>query len=59
MNSANETAIDLLKVLAEQGFWGNVALKFQRGEVVHIIKEESIQTVPQCRRNKSDISKSR
>jgi len=51
MTSANQTALDLLQSLAEQGFWGNLGLRFQHGEVVHITKEESIQPVPNNRRN--------
>ena len=60
MASANETALNLLRSLAEAGFWGNLTLKFQRGNVVHITKEESIETaqpVPNYRRpNRESIS---
>lgn len=48
---ANEIALDILEELAELGFWGNVSLRFQRGQIVHITKEESIQPIPNNRRN--------
>ena len=53
MISTNENAValDLLRSLAEQGFWGNLNLRFQHGQVIHITKEESIQPVPNHRRS--------
>jgi hypothetical protein len=50
MTGANETAISLLNALAAQNFWGELTLKIQRGQVVHITKQESIQPVPNNRR---------
>ena len=47
MSSANDTAVSLMKMLTEQQFWGVLTLKFQHGEIVHITKEESIQTTKQ------------
>jgi hypothetical protein len=43
MSEPNESVLNLVRTLAEQEFWGVLALKFQHGEVVHITKEESIQ----------------
>ena len=43
MSAANQSAIDYLKSLAEQGFWGAVTLKYEGGEVVHIRKEENLK----------------
>jgi hypothetical protein len=43
MSRPNESAIALMTGLAEQSFWGVLTLKFQRGQIVHITKEESIQ----------------
>jgi hypothetical protein len=51
MTSAIDTAVDLVRSLAEQGFWGNLGLRFQHGQVVHITKEESIQPEPKNRRS--------
>ena len=51
MTSPNQSVLDLMRTLAEQQFWGNLSLKFQRGEVIHITKEESIQPVPNNRRS--------
>ena len=57
MSNPNENALDLVRTLVEQSFWGVLSLKFQHGEVVHITKEESIQPnqqVPNYRRNQSE-----
>jgi hypothetical protein len=43
MRAPNEGAMALIGGLAERGFWGVLTLKFQRGQIVHITKEESIQ----------------
>jgi hypothetical protein len=43
MTAANETAIDYLKSLAEQGFWGFLTLKFEHGEIVHVRREENLK----------------
>lgn len=43
MSMANQTAIDYLKDLAEQGFWGFLTLKFEHGEVVHLRREENLK----------------
>jgi hypothetical protein len=55
----NSTAISLIQRLAEQEFWGNIALKFQHGAVIHITKEESLkptQTAPEYRRKHDNSS---
>ena len=62
MNTANQTAIDYLRGLAEQGFWGTVALKFQNGQIIHVLKEESLkpdQLIPDHRRNYAESSTTR
>jgi hypothetical protein len=54
MTDDNAGTILLIQHLAEDGFWGNLALKFQHGTVIHITKEESLkpaQTTPEYRRN--------
>ncbi len=43
MSAASESTLTLVRALAEQGFWGVLTLKFQHGEVTHIVKEESLQ----------------
>jgi hypothetical protein len=43
MTAANQTAMDYLKSLAEQGFWGFLTLKFEHGEVVHLRREENLK----------------
>lgn len=59
MSSTPDKAITYITSLVNQNFWGTLTLKFQRGEVVHITKEESIQPnqlIPEHRRNNSDSS---
>ena len=46
MNSPTDQALAIVRTLAGQEFWGNLTLKFQRGDVVRMTKEESIVTVP-------------
>ena len=58
MTASNESAMALMTGLAEQGFWGVLTLKFQRGQIVHITKEECIQPVPNNRRNHEQHDKS-
>lgn len=43
MNATNENAIRYLRDLASQEFWGTVALKFERGQVVNVKKEENLK----------------
>lgn len=38
----NDAAIALLQHLMSCGFWGNITLKLQHGDVIHIVREESI-----------------
>lgn len=57
--SANNV-FDYLRLLFESGFWGNITLKLQRGQVVHVIREESIQPeqlVPEYRRERAEHRK--
>lgn len=49
MSTANQNVLALIRTLADQGFWGNLTLKFQHGQIVHITKEESIQPEPNNR----------
>jgi hypothetical protein len=41
MTAANQSAIDYLKSLAEQGFWGFLTLKFEHGGVVHFAEKKT------------------
>lgn len=43
MSTANQIAIDYLRSLGEQGFWGFLTLKFEHGEVVHLRREENLK----------------
>jgi hypothetical protein len=43
MTPANQSAIDYLRSLAEQGFWGFVTFKLEHGEVVHVRREENLK----------------
>lgn len=43
MTTPNQTAIDYLRSLADQGFWGAITLKYEHGEIVHIRKEENLK----------------
>ena len=43
MTAANQTAIDYLRSLAEQGFFGAITLKYEAGKVVHLRKEENLK----------------
>lgn len=49
MTTATRQTIDLVESLSGADFWGILTLKFQRGQVIHITKEESIQPVPNNR----------
>jgi hypothetical protein len=54
MSAATERALDYVRSLSGEGFWGTLALKFQHGEIVHLTKEESLQPNqlgPEYRRN--------
>lgn len=45
---------DYLNQLSVSQFWGSITLKFQRGEIIHVTREESIQPaklVPEYRRS--------
>ena len=43
MSAANQSAIDYLKSLAEQGFFGAITLKYEGGKVVHVRREENLK----------------
>ena len=43
MTTANQTALDYLRSLAEQGFWGAVTLKYEHGNIVHLRREENLK----------------
>lgn len=51
MTRPNHNALALVESLGSSEFWGNLTLRFQRGQVVHITKEESIQPTPDNRRS--------
>jgi hypothetical protein len=55
LSTPTEAAINLVRDLASRGFWGTLHLKLQHGDVVHIIREESIPaeklTLPNNRSN--------
>jgi hypothetical protein len=41
--TANQTTLDYLRSLADQGFWGAITLKYEHGEVIHLRKEENLK----------------
>ena len=43
MNSANSSAFEYLRNLANQNFWGTVTLKFEDGGIVHVRQEENLK----------------
>ena len=43
MSAANQSAIDYLRSLAEQGFFGAITLKYEAGKIVHLRKEENLK----------------
>ena len=43
MTTPNHTALEYLRSLADQGFWGAITLKYENGEVIHIRKEENLK----------------
>jgi len=50
---------DHIRTLADQHFWGVLTLKFQSGEIIHILKEESLkpdQLKPDHRRNHDHLN---
>ena len=54
----NEATIRFVRDLGSRGFWGNVTIKFQHGDAVHLVIEESVQVekliAPDTRRNHRD-----
>ena len=54
MTAASQAVTALLENLSSAEFWGVLTIKFQRGQAVHITKEESIPTVPNNRRSYDD-----
>ena len=54
MPEDTQLAISFIKRLSAEQFWGDVTLKLQHGQVIHITKEESLkpsQLEPEYRRN--------
>jgi hypothetical protein len=54
MISPNENALEHIKELAEQGFWGTVKLQIQKGQIIHLVEERSFkpeQLIPEHRRS--------
>ena len=47
----------IIEDLIRQGFWGNLNLVFQRGEIVRAVKEESILFKAEYRTNDKPNSK--
>jgi hypothetical protein len=43
MSTPNQCAIDYLRSLANQEFWGAITLKYEAGEIVHLRKEENLK----------------
>lgn len=37
-----DVAVAFLRSLATAGFWGTLTIKFQHGDVIHVVREESI-----------------
>jgi hypothetical protein len=59
MTSPNQMAVEYLRSLGDQRFWGTVSFRLQSGEVIHILKEESLkpaqlQLIPDHRRDHAD-----
>lgn len=43
MSSGTTVALDYLRNLALKGFWGAITLKFEKGEIVHVRREENLK----------------
>jgi hypothetical protein len=43
MNADTRSAIEYLKQMAEQRFWGFISMKFENGNVVHVRREENLK----------------
>jgi len=43
MTTPNQTAVEYLRSLADQGFWGAITLKYEGGKIVHVRKEENLK----------------
>ena len=43
MSATTIVALDYLRDLASQKFWGTVTLKFEGGEIVHVKQEENLK----------------
>ena len=43
MISPNANAIDYIRALSEQRFWGFLTLKYEDGTIVHVRREENLK----------------
>jgi len=43
MSAVNTAVLEYLRDLTHCDFWGTIALKFERGAIVHVKKEENIK----------------
>jgi hypothetical protein len=49
----NTAIAEYIRMLTQEGFWGNLTIKFQSGQIIHLLKEESLkpdQLLPDHRR---------
>jgi hypothetical protein len=60
MLNNTQVLLDYVQALANQDFWGTLTLKFQHGQIIHVVKEESLkpdQLIPDHRRNYDHIDR--
>jgi hypothetical protein len=53
MTPASDNAVNYIRRLAEEHFWGTISIKLQDGEVIHVTEERSLkpnQLIPEHRR---------
>lgn len=60
MTASCDNAINYIRCLGEQQFWGTLTIKIQDGEVIHVTEERSLkpnQLIPEHRRTHGIIER--
>jgi hypothetical protein len=55
----NTAITEYIRMLTQEGFWGTLTIKLQNGQVIHVVREESLkpdQLIPDHRRNHDHIN---
>ena len=56
----NTPIADYIRMLTQEGFWGSLTIRFQSGQIIHLLKEESLkpdQLLPDHRRTHDNTTR--